>query len=160
MSAYTRIETALQKRDYAALIKQIPYAHYLGMRVEMASSARRYQLPFREDYVGNVRLGALHGGVVAGMLEIAAQLEVLISQNQRRVPSPVDFTVDYLRSAKLVDSTVECEVLRQGSRVAQVRARCWQTDAARPVACARAVFLLEDVTLDSESELSDESGEK
>ena len=97
MSAYTRIETALQKRDYAALIKQIPYAHYLGMRVETAKNTRRYRLPFREDYVGNVRLGALHGGVVAGMLEIAAQLEVLISQNQRRVPSPVDFTVDYLR---------------------------------------------------------------
>ena len=144
-SAYDRIEQALARHDYALLIKAIPYADYLGVVVRETQKGRQFHLPFREDMVGNTRLGALHGGVVAGFLEISAQLEVLISQNQRRVPGPIDFTVDYLRSAKSQDSIVDCRVLRQGSRVAQVQAECWQTDASRPVAFARVNFLLQDL---------------
>lgn len=145
MSAYQTIEKALTARDYPALIEQFPYAAHMGVQIEAREQGRRYHLPFREDMLGNVRLGAMHGGAVAGFLEIAAQLEVLISQNQRRVPGPIDFTVDYLRSAKQHDCYVQCSLLRQGSRVAQVRAECWQTDAKKPVAIARVVFLLQDL---------------
>ncbi len=145
MSAYQRIEKALTGDDYPALIREFPYAAHIGIQIHRVDEGRRYHLPFRDDMVGNTRLGALHGGVVAGFLEISAQLEVLISQNQRRVPGPIDFTVDYLRSAKERESYVNCEVLRQGSRVAQVRAECWQTDAQTPVAVARVVFLLQDL---------------
>lgn len=152
MSSYQKINDALAADDYAALARQIPYAAYLGIQIESQAGVRRYRLPFREDLVGNGRIQALHGGVVAGFLELSAQFEVLISQRQRRVPGPIDFAVDYLRSAKSVDSFVNCRLLRQGRRVAHVQAQCWQTDPAKPVAFARMNFLLQDVPQDQSSE--------
>jgi len=144
-TAYQRMEQALASGDYTALVREIPYANYLAISVQQTDVGLQFHLPFREDLLGNTRLGALHGGVVASFLEISAQLQVLISQNQRRVPGPIDFAVDYLRSAKSQESMVNCRVLRQGSRVAQVQAECWQTDPATPVATARVNFLLQDL---------------
>ena len=54
----------------------------------------------------------------------------------------IDFSIDYLRSAHTEDSYAACAVERLGRRVAQVQIRCWQADAAKPVALARAHFLL------------------
>lgn len=144
MSSYDKIATALAREDYAAVVNSIPYAAYLGLAVRSRAGARHYHLPFREGLLGNAHIGAIHGGVIAGFLEISAQIEVLIGQRQRRVPGPIDFNIDYLRSAKSVDSFVACQVLRQGSRVAQVQANCWQADASKPVAFARVNFLLQD----------------
>lgn len=144
MSTYDKIEKALASEDYAAVVESIPYAAYLGVGVFKQAGVRHYHLPFREGLLGNAHIGAMHGGVIAGFLEISAQIEVLIGQRQRRVPGPIDFNIDYLRSAKSVDSFVACRVLRQGSRVAQVQANCWQADADKPVAFARINFLLQD----------------
>lgn len=144
MSTYEKIAQALASEDYPAVVESIPYAAYLGVTVLKQSGARLYRLPFRDGLLGNVHINAMHGGAIAGFLEISAQIEVLIGQRQRRVPGPIDFNIDYLRSAKSVESFVACKVLRQGSRVAQVQAHCWQTDADKPVAFARVNFLLQD----------------
>lgn len=145
MSAYGRINSALAGSDYAALVAEVPYAAYLGLEIQTVDGGRRYRLPYRDELIGNARIQALHGGVVAGFLEAAAIFEVLISQAQRRIPSSIDFGVDYLRSAKDRESFVDCRVVRHGRRVAQVQAEAWQTDRERPVAMARSVFLLRDV---------------
>lgn len=145
MSAYDRIERALAGPDYAALVAELPYAAYLGMRIEADGDGRRYCLPYRDDLLGNVRIHALHGGAVGGFLESVALFEVLISQSQRRIPRVVDFSIDYLRSARAADTFAACRALRHGRRVAQVQAEAWQADRDKPVAFVRADFLLQDV---------------
>lgn len=144
MSTYDRLTAAVERGEYNAMIAAVPYAAYLGMSVEGGEDERRYHLPFRDDLVGNMHLRALHGGAVAGFLEQAALFEALISQSQRRIPRVIDFGIDYLRSARSHDLFAACRVVREGRRVAQVRAEAWQKNRDKPVAAARAVFLLQD----------------
>lgn len=144
MNTYDRIAAALERGDYGAMIGAVPYAAWLGMAVEDDDAGRRYRMRFRDELVGNAHLGALHGGAVAGFMEQAALFEALVSQSQRRIPRVIDFGVDYLRSARSQDLYAACQVVREGRRVAQVRAEAWQRDRDQPVAAARAVFLLQD----------------
>lgn len=136
--------------DHAALVQAVPYAAYLDMRIGQSEDGRRYRLPFRPDFIGSGRLQALHGGAVAAFLELAMQFDVLISQGQQRVPYPVDFSIDYWRSAQAQDTIAGCRLIRQGRRIAQVQAECWQADRDKPVAFARADFLLQDVSQDAD----------
>ncbi|MDR3416561.1 MAG: PaaI family thioesterase [Nevskia sp.] len=132
-----------EQRDGSALLEVVPYAAYLGLRIESVdSSAPVLKLPFRPSLIGNSSLPALHGGVVAAFAETAAMLHLLLVLDEQRVPKSVDFSIDYLRSAHAEDSYASCSVERLGRRVAQVQVRCWQSDPARPVAVARAHFLL------------------
>ncbi|MES1924093.1 PaaI family thioesterase [Salinisphaera sp. T31B1] len=139
------LRAALDAGDHTAVVQAIPYARYLGLSVETEAAARFYRLPFRHDLIGNARKGALHGGTVAGLLELAMQLEVLIVEAQLRLPYPVDFSIDYWRSAAARDCLCRCRLIRSGRRIAQVQAECWQDDAERPIAFARADFLLRAV---------------
>lgn len=136
------LDSARASGDYTALIERIPYAVYLGIRIEIDDNDLIFSLPFRDQLVGNTRLPALHGGVIAGFMETAALLHAVWQQDQPRLPSTVDFSIDYLRSAGARDSYARCEATRLGRRVAQVQVRCWQTDETRPVSVARAHFLL------------------
>lgn len=144
MTRRERIQAAIAARDYATLVSAVPYAAYLGMAIEEAAGERHYRLPFRQDLIGNHRLPALHGGVVAGFMETAALFEVLISQSQYRIPKVIDFSIDYLRSGQPRDSIVGCRVLRHGRRVAQVQAEAWQSGRDRPIAFVRADFMVRD----------------
>ncbi len=142
MNAAHTLRTAIDDGDYPAVVAALPYARYLGLIVADDGDARIYRMPFRDDLIGSTRLGALHGGTVAGLLEVSMQLEVLIAETQPRLPYPVDFSVDYWRSAASVDTCCRCRLIRSGRRIAQVQAECWQDDPDRPVAFARADFLL------------------
>ncbi|ROO24041.1 thioesterase [Salinisphaera orenii MK-B5] len=137
-----RVRAAVAAADYARLIAAIPYAGYLGIGVEHDGEARRYRMPYRDELIGNARKSALHGGTVAGFLELAMQLDVLIAEAQPRLPYAIDFAIDYWRSAGPHDCIADCRLIRSGRRLAQVQAECWQQSRDTPVAFARADFLL------------------
>lgn len=147
MSDATRtFQAALDAGDHGAVVAAIPYARFLGIAIETdADGARIFRMPFRADLVGNSRKPALHGGTVAGLLELSMQFEVLIAETQARLPYAVDFSIDYWRSAAAKDCLCRCRLIRSGRRMAQVQAECWQDDADRPIAFARADFLLRAV---------------
>lgn len=133
--------------DAATLVACIPYARWLGVRITRSGAGTpEFQLPFRDELIGNYRLPALHGGVTAGFAENAATLYLLLTQDEPRIPKTVDFSIDYLRSAHAVDLHARCTVERLGHRIAQVQARVTQHDreAGTPctVALARMHFLL------------------
>jgi uncharacterized protein (TIGR00369 family) len=141
--AKRNLQAALDAGDHGALVAAIPYAGFLGIAVDAdTDGARIYRMPYRADLIGNSRKPALHGGTVAGLLELSMQLEVLIAETQARLPYPVDFSIDYWRSAGPKDCLCRCRLIRSGRRMAQVQAECWQDDAERPIAFARADFLL------------------
>jgi uncharacterized protein (TIGR00369 family) len=133
---------ARDSQDGSGLLALVPYSSFLGMRVRFEESGAVLHLPFRENLVGNSTIRAIHGGVVAGFMESAALLHLLLVLDEDRVPKSIDFSIDYLRSAQALDSYAACAVERLGRRVAQVQIRCWQAEPAKPVALARAHFLL------------------
>ncbi len=128
--------------DFATLVAHIPYAAWLGIRATLVDGQPRLHLPFKPALTGSPILPALHGGVVAGFMESAAMLHLLLRLDQDRIPKSIDFSIDYLRSARTIESHAACEVERLGRRVAQVQIRCWQEQPDKPIALARAHFLL------------------
>lgn len=151
--------------DGSGLVARIPYAAWLGMRIRLtprpevglADGDIVFQLPFRDDLVGNTRLPALHGGVISGFMENAALLHLLLvlpdADASPRTPKSIDFSIDYLNSARAQDLSARCMVERIGRRVAQLQIRCTQTlhgntaavspRSARDIAVARAHLLLD-----------------
>lgn len=120
----------------------IPYVDYLGIRAAGADAAPLFRLPYQDKLIGNPQLPALHGGVIAGFAETAATLHLIRTLRGAKFPKSIDFSIDYLRSGRPVESFAACEVVRVGSRVALVQVRCWQQGPDKPIAVARGHFLL------------------
>jgi acyl-coenzyme A thioesterase PaaI-like protein len=87
-------------------------------------------------------LPALHGGLIGGFLENAALLHLIWHRESLEAPKIVDFSLDYLRSGRSQTLFARCEITKQGKRVAHVLIEAWQEDRRKPVAVARAHFLL------------------
>jgi len=51
-------------------------------------------------------------------------------------------TVDYLRSGRIATTWARAQVTKQGRRVANVQASCWQEDPDKPIASLFGHFLL------------------
>jgi len=123
-------------------IAAIPYCKHLGIVTEVADGALVLRMPFAQTLVGNPVLPALHGGVIGSLLETAALAQILFETRAEKIPKPVDITIDYLRSARAVDSFARARLFKQGRRVINVHAEMWQDDAAKPVAALRGHFLV------------------
>jgi uncharacterized protein (TIGR00369 family) len=124
------------------LLNAIPYARMLGLRASIDSGALVVCMPRSEHLVGNPVLPALHGGTVGALLESAAILELLWQKDSESVPKTITLTVDYLRSARLVDSYARATITKHGRRVANVQVRAYQEREDKPIATANAHFLL------------------
>lgn len=128
--------------DLQAAVAAIPYAQFLGIDCREENGEPLFVLPYRDENVGNILLPAIHGGVIGGFLENAAVLHLMWAREAQGIPKIIDFSIDYLRSAGAQDLYARCEIVRQGKRVANVLLSAWQSDPARPVASARAHYLL------------------
>lgn len=137
------VQQAHQTGEYAPLIEQIPYARMIGIRVMRLGDEMIFRLPVNKDNIGNPILPALHGGVLAGFMELSAMLELMVSMNSPVFPKIIDFSVDYLRAGLSRDTYATCQVWRQGRRVGNVAITAWQTRTEEPVATARAHFKLD-----------------
>jgi uncharacterized protein (TIGR00369 family) len=125
------------------LVAAIPYARLLGVTVERQDGALRCLLPVRDEIVGNARLPAIHGGVLGAFLELTALLRLIDEAGRADwVPRPINFSIDYLRSAGPTTTTARAEIFKLGRRIANVHVTAWQQDPVRPVAHGNGKFLL------------------
>ncbi len=127
-----------------------PYAALLGVTLEPAgpgsADAPVLTMQFGDDVIG--RPGFLHGGALAGLLELAAitALTHALERDGRGAAGfkPVNVTVDFMRGGREKPTRAQGHVTRLGSRVANVEAVAWQDERDRPVAAARLNFLVSD----------------
>ncbi|MGV8916612.1 MAG: PaaI family thioesterase [Pseudomonas sp.] len=139
-----RVRQARQQGDYAALLELIPYARLIGIECTHSEDGWLFRLPANKDNIGNPLLPALHGGVIAGFMELAAAMHLLIATDSGSVPKIIDFSLDYLRAGLYRDTYAQCQVWRQGRRVANVAVTAWQSSPDEPIATARAHFKIEE----------------
>ncbi|MGB5103991.1 MAG: PaaI family thioesterase [Steroidobacteraceae bacterium] len=137
------IRAAREADDWSLLVAAIPFAAFLGLRIEVQDYGATCVLPAQGRLVGNPLLPALHGGAIAGFMECAAILYLLRHRDSADLPKTVDFSVDYLRSGKLLDTFAAVQVVKAGALVAHIRVEAWQTDPARPIATGHGNFLLQ-----------------
>lgn len=139
-----QLQQAHEQGDYSTLLQLIPYATLIGVECSRVGDELLFRLPANKDNIGNPLLPAIHGGVIAGFMELAAALHLLISTGSPGVPKIIDFSLDYLRAGQFRDTWARCQVCRQGRRVGNVAITAWQTTEAEPIATARAHFKLEE----------------
>src|SRR5262249_56901736 len=101
-------------------------ARFLGVAVAGSGEALDCVWPFREEIVGNARLPAVHGGVLGAFLELTALLRLIDQSGTDRVPKPISFSVDYLRSAGPATTRARAEIFKLGRRIANVHVVAWQ----------------------------------
>lgn len=156
------VQVIKQRRDSAlkALVSGVPYIRFLGIEFDRRGDELTATLPFQDKLIGNPMLPAIHGGVTAAFLEVAAIIELswsllweemeggrldpatLDPQNLPRLPKTIDFTVDYLRSGLPRDAYARARVNRSGRRYASVHVEAWQDNRARLFAQGTGHFLM------------------
>ena len=124
------------------VLDAIPYARFLGVQVDRVEGVLQCVLPFREEIIGNAILPAIHGGVIGAFLELTALLRLVDESGTDRVAKPINFAIDYLRSAGPATTRARADIFKLGRRVAVVHVVAWQDDPSRPVASGNGKFLL------------------
>ncbi len=127
----------------------VPFVRFLGMRfVELRGGTAAMEIPFRAELIGNPELPALHGGVVASLLDTCGGAAVwsMLGRNDR--VSTVDLRVDYLRPARAETVCARASVVRLGNRVGVVELRAYHPgDEDRPVAMGTGVYNVRRMTV-------------
>lgn len=153
---------AYQNRDEALawLVGAVPYIRFLGIRFDRQGDEITAHLPFQPMLIGNPMIPALHGGVTAAFLEVAAIIELSWSTlwedlsagrlnpdavtpgHLPPLPKTIDFTVDYLRAGQAKDCFAKARINRSGRRYASVHVESWQDARDKPFASAVVHFLM------------------
>lgn len=156
------VQVVKHRRDGAlrALVEGVPYIQYLGITFDRRGDELTAVLPYRDELIGNPLIPALHGGVTAAFLEVAAIIELSWSilweemeqgaidpaaidhSHLPRLPKTIDFTVDYLRSGLPRDAYARARVNRSGRRYASVHVEAWQDNRARLFAQGTGHFVM------------------
>jgi uncharacterized protein (TIGR00369 family) len=123
------------------IVTGMPYARFLGIETSEDATGLITRMPFRQQLVGNPVLPALHGGVVGAFLEMAAIIEVIHQTRGERFPRPINFNVNYLRSAEAAECKARAEVVKLGKRVIHVSVIGWQEELSKPFASGYGHFL-------------------
>lgn len=143
-----RRDAALRK-----LVDGVPYIGFMGIVFDRRGDELTAIMPYSDHLIGNPILPALHGGAIAGFLEVTAIVGLnwsLIWEEMEsgrplaalRLPRTISFTVDYLRSGLPRDAYARARVNRSGRRFASVHVETWQDNRDRPMAQATGHFLL------------------
>jgi uncharacterized protein (TIGR00369 family) len=122
----------------------LPYAATLGVLSDHDGSDFKLVMPYRDELLGSP--GRLHGGAIAGLLELSALATLLLAMPEdEALPGlkPVTVTVDFMREGGMRDTFAAATITRLGRRIANVRAIAWQYDYSRPIAAANINFVLD-----------------
>jgi uncharacterized protein (TIGR00369 family) len=128
--------------DWSKLADAIPYARFLGLSLAVEQAELICAMRYSDKLIGNASIPALHGGTLGGLLESAAVFQLVYESDVAVLPKIINITVDYLRSARGLDTFASAVITKQGRRVTNVRAIAWQDDRQKPVAAAIAHFLV------------------
>ena len=129
------------QEQLAAALARVPYATFLGVRAELKGDELTLVLPYADHLVGNPMLPALHGGVVAALMELTAITQLAIASKSAKFPKTIDVGFDYLRSGKPVDTYARARVVKIGRRIANVQAEAWQGEKTQPIATLHGHFM-------------------
>lgn len=141
--SFTALAALLHNAAEEGPITALPYAETLGLCFRPTPEGPVIIMPFGKSLIGSP--GRLHGGTVAGLLEIASIAQLIHALGDAdAVPGvkPINVTVDYLRASACEETFAAAIVTRLGRRIANVRAEAWQRDRNAPVAAAHMNVML------------------
>jgi uncharacterized protein (TIGR00369 family) len=131
---------------YAEMIRfmeqNIPFNNLMGYQVlELRPGFARLSMEFRDEFVGDARRPALHGGVISALIDTCGGLAVWTNFTLSDAIATIDLRVDYLRPAGKALLVAESNVRLLGNRVGNAQTIVYSgEDRDTPVAEGRSVY--------------------
>jgi uncharacterized protein (TIGR00369 family) len=98
--------------------KNIPFNAFLGIKLlSLEPGVCKLSIPFRQELIGDVRRGALHGGVISTLIDTCGGFAVWSMCKVTDKIATIDLRVDYLKPAISADLIAEARVRLLGNRV-------------------------------------------
>jgi uncharacterized protein (TIGR00369 family) len=106
-----------------------PFNRWLGFKVlKMDDSGLELKATWREDWVVGLERGYTHGGILASIIDVAADYAIAV-QLGRPVPT-IDLRVDYHKAAMPGDLVAKAKVVRMGGQYSTAEAYVYDKDGA------------------------------
>ena len=122
-----------------ALVTRAPFHQWLGLTViAVGDDSIQIRAKWREEWVVNVERRYTHGGILAALIDLAADF-ALIKQIGHGVPT-IDMRVDYHRVAMPGDLIMRGKVVRAGSQFSTAEAQIFDLDG-KLIASGRGTYL-------------------
>jgi acyl-coenzyme A thioesterase PaaI-like protein len=103
MNVNAIVTAARASRNWTPIVELVPYACFLGVRLDIKGDQFTACMPFDPKLIGNPALPALHGGATGGFLECAGMFYLLWHMDSADLPKTINFTFEYLRSGRPED---------------------------------------------------------
>jgi uncharacterized protein (TIGR00369 family) len=122
-----------------AIITRAPFHQWLGLTVvAVGDDSIEIKAKWREEWVVNVERRYTHGGILAALIDLAADF-ALVKQTGRGVPT-IDMRIDYHRAAMPGDLIARGKVIRAGSQFSTAEAEIFDLDG-KLIASGRGTYL-------------------
>ncbi len=106
-----------------------PFNRWLGFKVlRLDDSGLELKATWREDWVVNADRRYTHGGILAAIIDVAADYAIA-AQLGRPVPT-IDIRVDYHKAAMPGDLTAKAKVVRMGGQYSTAEAYVYDQEGA------------------------------
>jgi uncharacterized protein (TIGR00369 family) len=122
-------EESISIEKLQQLITRGPFNKWLNFTVLKAGEdGVEIRAAWREDWVVNPERRYTHGGILAAIIDVAADYAIA-AQLGRPVPT-IDIRVDYHKAAMPGDLTAKARVVRMGSQYSTAEANLYDKDGA------------------------------
>ncbi len=110
-----------------ALVTRAPFHQWLGLTViAVGDDSIELKAKWREEWIVNIERGFTHGGVLAALIDLAADW-AMVRQTGRGLPT-IDLRVDYHRPAAPGDLVARGRAIRCGTQFATAEAQVFDQD--------------------------------
>jgi len=131
-------ENKLTKEELQERITLAPFHKWLGLNVvEMNDDGIIVSVAWREEFVVNPKGGYTHGGILATIIDVAADY-ALAAKLGAPIPT-VDLRVDYHRAAMEGELTVKAQAIKIGRTFSTAEAYVYDADG-KLLASGRGVY--------------------
>jgi uncharacterized protein (TIGR00369 family) len=122
-------EQAIGVEKLQELINRGPFNKWLDFTIlKSDKDGVELKAAWREEWVVNVERRYTHGGILAAIVDVAADYAIA-AQLGRPVPT-IDIRVDYHKAAMPGDITAKARVVRMGSQYSTAEAYLYDKDGA------------------------------
>lgn len=106
--------------------EQVPFNRWMGLHATSIKEGElRVRMPFRPDMTGDPMRPAIHGGVIAALLDATGGAALFTVLGEQDRASTVDLRVDYLKPGQCQDVLAVARLVRLGNRMATVEMRAF-----------------------------------
>lgn len=122
--------------------EMIPFNKFIGLKMDdLNDGYAKAIIEFKPELVGDVRIQAIHGGVISAAMDAVGGMAAITTLNsiEDKIVT-VDMRVDYIRSARNTGLIIEANIVRSGNKIITTNMQVFSISENILVAEGRGVY--------------------